>query len=76
MTDIDPALVADMHPEDPELAADADCADDVEQHIGDPVTDDDADEVEAAIDAFLAEDEDDLDGDGLPDPPDDGEAGS
>jgi hypothetical protein len=75
MTDINPELVQTMHPEDPELAADVDCAGDVEQHIGEPVDDSD-DEVEAAIDAFLAEDEDDLDGDGLPDPPDDGEDGA
>lgn len=64
--DLDPALVRDMHPDDPELAADDDCAGDVEQYVGDPVADD---EVDVAIDAFLAEDEEDLDGDGLPDPP-------
>jgi hypothetical protein len=55
-----------LHPEDPELAADAECAGDVEQFIGDPVAGDD--EVDVAIDAFLAEDEEDLDGDGEPDP--------
>lgn len=62
-------------PADPELAADADCADgDVERFIGNPVTDD-HDPTEVAIDAMVAEDEPDLDGDGKPDPPDDHEEG-
>ena len=69
MTDLDPAAAAAY----PSLYADdVDCADgDVEQFIGDPVGDD---EVDVAIDAMLAGDEADLDGDGQPDPPDDDEA--
>lgn len=74
MTDTSDAPVP-TDPTDPELAADVDCADgDVEQHIGDPVADGD-DVVEVAIDAMAAEDEDDLDGDGQPDPPDEHEEG-
>jgi hypothetical protein len=64
--ELDQELVQHMSPEDPELAADAECAGDVEQFIGDPIDDD----LDVAIDAMLAEDEDDLDGDGLPDPED------
>lgn len=67
MTDTSDAAVP-TDPTDPELAADVECADgDVEQHIGDPAGDD---LLEVAIDAMAAEDEDDLDGDGQPDPPD------
>jgi hypothetical protein len=58
---------------DPETAADVDCAGDVEHLAGAPAGDDD--ELEVAIDAMVAEDEDDLDGDGEPDPPDDGQDG-
>ncbi len=49
----------------PDLAADLD--DDVEAHAGPPA---DEDDLEVAIDVMVAGDEDDLDGDGLPDPPD------
>jgi hypothetical protein len=64
--ELEPDPAHPLRPDDPDVAADHECAGDVEQYIGDPVDDD---EVDVAIDAFLAEDEDDLDGDGQPDPP-------
>ncbi len=58
-------------PTNPDIAGDVDCAaGDVEQYAGDPVDDDD---LEVAIDAMLAGDEPDLDGDGQADPPDTGQ---